>query len=211
MTWENLTADAEALRQTLGFEKWAVLGHSFGGNVALEYALRYPDSLSHLLLMDTGGDTRWVQHNAPEILARRGYSPAAVQAARRFYNGRLAPDEVMPTAMKFFKAYDYRFSYLGLARDLLFEPRPEMQPEAHVFGFSQLLTGWTVMDRLSEIKVPALVLAGRHDFLYPPEHQAILADRLPNAQLELIERAGHNPQMEQTLEVIQAIKGFLSP
>jgi proline iminopeptidase len=50
MTWENLTADADALRQHLGFEKWAVLGHSFGGHVALEYALRYPASLSHLVL-----------------------------------------------------------------------------------------------------------------------------------------------------------------
>ena len=49
MTWENLTADADALRQTLGFDRWAVLGHSFGGNVALEYALRYPQSLSHLI------------------------------------------------------------------------------------------------------------------------------------------------------------------
>ena len=57
MTMENLTADADALRQALGFEKWAVLGHSFGGNVALEYALRYPQSLSHLVLVDTGGDT----------------------------------------------------------------------------------------------------------------------------------------------------------
>jgi len=47
MTWENLTADADALRERLGFERWAVLGHSFGGHVALEYALRYPDSLSH--------------------------------------------------------------------------------------------------------------------------------------------------------------------
>ena len=56
MTWENLTADADALRQKLGFERWAVLGHSFGGHVALEYALRYPDSLSHLVLLDTGGD-----------------------------------------------------------------------------------------------------------------------------------------------------------
>ena len=53
------------------------------------------------------------------------------------------------------------------------------------------------MDRLSEIKAPTLVLAGRYDFLFPPEHQAILADRLPNAQLEIIERAGHNPQMER--------------
>ena len=66
MTLENLTADADALRQTLGFDKWAVLGHSFGGNVALEYALRYPSSLSHLILMDTGGDQWWVNQNAPE-------------------------------------------------------------------------------------------------------------------------------------------------
>ena len=65
MTWENLTADADALRQTLGFEKWAVLGHSFGGTVALEYALRYPESISHLVLMDTGGDQWWVNQNCP--------------------------------------------------------------------------------------------------------------------------------------------------
>jgi proline iminopeptidase len=77
MTWANLTADAEALRQALGFKQWAVLGHSFGGMVALEYALRYPDSLSHLLLMDTCGDARWVQQNAAEVLAKRGYGKKA--------------------------------------------------------------------------------------------------------------------------------------
>ena len=59
MTWDNLTADAEALRLSLGFEQWAVLGHSFGGMVALEYALRYPRSLSKLVLLDTCGDSRW--------------------------------------------------------------------------------------------------------------------------------------------------------
>src|SRR5512136_3020876 len=96
MTWENLTADAEALRQTLGLDKWAVLGHSFGGMVALEYALRYPSSLSHLILMDTCGDARWVQHNAPELLAKRGYSADVVQAARRFFNVQLAPKEFFP-------------------------------------------------------------------------------------------------------------------
>jgi proline iminopeptidase len=52
-------------------------------------------------------------------------------------------------------------------------------------------------------------MAGRHDFLFPPEYQAILADRLPNAKLELIERAGHNPQMERPDEVIQAIRDFM--
>src|SRR5512136_3315416 len=88
MTFENLTADADALRQALGFDKWAVLGHSFGGNVALEYALRYPQSLSHLILMDTCGDIGWAQRNAPEILAKRGFSADAVQAARRFFHGQ---------------------------------------------------------------------------------------------------------------------------
>ncbi len=209
MTWENLTADAEALRQTLGFEKWAVLGHSFGGMVALEYALRYPQSLSHLLLMDTCGDTSWVQHNAPEILAKRGYSATAVQGARRFYNGQLAPGEVFRAALKFASAYYYHFSLLAMARQVIFGPRVKMRPEAQVFGFSQLLTGWTVMDRLSEIKAPTLVLAGRHDFQFPPEHQAILADRLPNAQLELIERAGHNAHMERPAEVIEVVERFM--
>ena len=90
MTWENLTADADALRERLGFDKWAVLGHSFGGKVALEYALRYPDSLSHLILLDTGGDSWWDQENAPRaagqarVLPQEGRARAAlVQRADR--------------------------------------------------------------------------------------------------------------------------------
>jgi pimeloyl-ACP methyl ester carboxylesterase len=211
MTWENLTADAEALRQALGIHRWAVLGHSFGGMVALEYALRFPQSVSHLLLMDTCGDTRWVQQNAPDLLAKRGYSAAAVQAARRFFNGQLAPGEVIPTMMRIASAYYYRLGLLKLAHELVTGFRVKMRPEAVIFGFSQLLKGWTVMDRLGQIEAPTLVLAGRHDFQFPPEHQAILADRLPNAQLELIERAGHNAPMERPGEVIRAIHRFLAP
>ena len=119
MTFENLTADADALRQTLGFDQWAVIGHSFGGNVALEYALRYPQSLSHLVLMNTGGDQWWVKQNAPELLAKRGYSASAVQAARRFYNGQLTPREFLPTVMKFMSAYFYRINLLGMAHEMI--------------------------------------------------------------------------------------------
>ena len=46
----------------------------------------------------------------------------------------------------------------------------------------------------------ALVLAGRDDFQFPPEHQAILADRLPNAELTLIERAEETLDQEQAVE-----------
>src|SRR6266542_3141245 len=100
MTWEKLTADADALRERLGFERWAVLGHSFGGHVALEYGLRYPDRLSHLVLMDTAGDSRWSQQNAPEVLAKRGYSPKRVELARRWLNGEFEPREQFPIFLR---------------------------------------------------------------------------------------------------------------
>src|SRR5512136_3005904 len=128
MTFENLTADADALRQALGFDQWAVLGHSFGGMVALEYALRYPQSLSRLVLMDTGGDQWWANHNAPELLAKRGYSAATVQAARRFYNGQLTPGEFLPIFTKFMTAYYYHNSFLALAKDMALGHMPKTRP-----------------------------------------------------------------------------------
>jgi proline iminopeptidase len=216
MTMENLTADADALRQELGFDRWAVLGHSFGGQVALEYALRYPRSLTHLVLMNTGGDQWWVNHNAMDILAKRGFSAATVDAAHRFYNGHLTPNDYLPTVMKLIGAYSYHSSILyhpsllTIAQKVGLGPPMQMRPEALIFGYGQMLQGWTVMDRLKEIKTPTLVMAGRYDFLFPPEHQAILADRIPNACLELIECAGHNPQIEQKDVTIQIIRSFLS-
>ena len=71
-------------------EGWAVLGHSFGGHVALEYALRYPDRLSHLVLLDTGGDSHWAAERA-RALAERGYSPEKVELVRRWFSGEFAP------------------------------------------------------------------------------------------------------------------------
>ena len=216
MTFENLTADADAIRQELGFDHWAVLGQSFGGNVALEYTLRYPKSLTHLVLLNTGGDQWWVNQNAPEILAKRGFSTKTVDAARRFYNGQITPDEYFSIALELAGAYVYhpsflyRPSLLSLAYKVGLGPPMEMQPEALIFGYGKLLKAWTVMDRLGEINIPTLVAAGRDDFLYPPEHQAILADRIPNAHLELIECAGHNPQLEKPVETIKLVRDFLS-
>jgi proline iminopeptidase len=215
MTWDNLTADADALRQEMGFEKWAVLGHSFGGNVALEYALRYPQNLSHLILMNTGGDAHWANRNAAELLAKRGFKTDVVRAARRFFNGEEPAEEFLPTALKLMNAYSYRAnplyhpSLLALAYRVGLGPPMIIRPEAHIF-FARTYPDWTAMDRLGEIQTPTLVLAGRHDFLFPPESQAILADRLPNAKLELIERAGHNPQMERQAEVVAQLRRFLA-
>lgn len=210
MTWENLTADAEALRQALGFDRWAVLGHSFGGMVALEVALRYPQSVSHLLLLDTCGDIRWAQENAPRVLADRGYSPRTVETARRFFNGQIEPNEMMPALMKLGSAYYHHLTPWQLVETMLSGLRAKVRPEALIFGFGQSLRGWTVMERLGEIKTPTLVLAGRHDFQFPPEHQMALAAGLANAQLALIEHAGHNAHQERSTEVIERIERFMA-
>jgi proline iminopeptidase len=212
MTWENLTADAEALRQKLGFDKWAVLGHSFGGHVALEYALRYPDSLSHLVLLDTGGDSRWSQQNAADLLAKRGYSPEKVELVRRWFNGEFAPKEWFRILMRIGGAYYHQSSILLLAREMIRGGwRVKMRPEALIFAGRHLVRGWTVMDRLGEITVPTLVMAGRDDFVFPPECQLELAAGIPDGRLRIIERAGHSPHVEQPAEVMQAVRDFISP
>jgi proline iminopeptidase len=210
MTWDNLTADADALRERLGFDKWAVLGHSFGGKVALEYALRYPDNLSRLVLLDAGGDSWWEQENGPELLARRGFSRRKVELARRWFNGQIAPWEFFPTAMRLAGAYDPHTSLFAAVRTIFAERHYKARPRAEIFGFGQLMKGWTVMDRLGEIRVPTLVMAGRDDFLFPPEHQGQLAAGIPNARLRIIERAGHNPHDERTDEVMEAVRDFIS-
>lgn len=210
MTMENLTADADALRQALGFEKWAVLGHSFGGNVALEYALRYPQNLSHLLLVNTGGDYRWPSENAPELLAQRGFSPEIVELARRHFNGQIEPNEMFQNLMKLGKAYNPYTGFSQFPHMVIMGLQTKLQPEALIFGETQILKHWTVMDRLGEINVPTLVMAGREDFVYPPEAQEELVAGIPNARLVFIDRAGHNPHDEQPAETIKAVRDFLT-
>ncbi len=209
MTWENLTGDADALRRHLGFDTWAVLGHSFGGMVAMEYTLRYPDRVSHLVLADTAGDAWWVQEQAPQRLAQLGYPPGTVELARRFYNGEIVPGEMTTGMRKFGSAFFHNLSPWLRLRVLPASLRMKLNPEALIHGFGHLLKGWSTMDRLEGITAPTLVLAGSEDFQFPPQHQIGLAAAIPGAHLELIEGAGHNAHWERPKEVIAAVRAFL--
>jgi pimeloyl-ACP methyl ester carboxylesterase len=211
MTFENLTADADALRASLGFERWAVLGHSFGGQVALEYALRYPDRISHLILLDTAADSRWARENAPKVVLERGYGREKAELVRRWFHGEIAPKEMFRILMQLGPIYDPHMSLFGLLREIVLEGRhTKLRPEAFIFAFRTLLREWSVMDRLDAIVPPTLVIAGRDDFIFPPECQQALAAGISGARLRLIERAGHNPHEERTAEVMAAVREFLA-
>jgi proline iminopeptidase len=213
MTWDNLTADADALREALGFERWAVLGHSFGGQVALEYALRHPERVSQLVLLDTGGDARWSRERAPALLERRGFSSRLARMTRRYFTGRQTPPQAVRTLLRLSDAYHHRHGLsllLHTMRDLAAgEWRATFRPETLIHAGRHLLPGWTVMDRLGEIGAPTLVIAGRDDFIFPPEHQAELAGGIPDARLWIVERAGHSPHAERPGETVAAISTFL--
>ena len=211
MTWENLTADPEALREYLGVDRWAVLGHSFGGHVALEYALRHPDRVSHLVLVDTGADSRWARENAPKVLAQRGYSPAQVELVRRWFHGEFTPREYLPIFWRISGAYVAGSGWRFLARELADGGwRSRVRPDALIQSGRHLFDGWSVTDRLGEISVPTLVIAGREDFVFPPECQEELAAGIPRSQLVIVDGAGHSPQDEKRAEVIAALRTFLA-
>ena len=211
MTWENLTADADQLRRQLGFERWMVLGHSFGGHVALEYALRYPDRVSRLVLVDTAAASWWSQEHAPGVLASRGWSPEIVALSRRWFNGEIAPQEMFSILMRLGPAYYHRPSTWLLLRALLEGGwRTKMRPEALIHAGQHLMKGWSVVGRLPQISAPTLVVAGASDFVFPPDAQVELATGIPDARLELIEGAGHEPWAERPDAFFPALRAFLT-
>jgi proline iminopeptidase len=114
-------------------------------------------------------------------------------------------------AMRIMGAYSHHPSWRLTAREEIQGGwRTKFRPQAFIFAGRHLLKGWTVMDRLGEITVPTLVMAGSDDFVFPPECQRELAAGIPHARLQIIDRAGHNPHSEQTAEVMAGVRNFLS-
>jgi pimeloyl-ACP methyl ester carboxylesterase len=134
-----------------------------------------------------------------------------VELVRRWFNGEFTPKEWYRIFLRIGGAYFHNPSLRVMLGEVIRGGwRAKVRPEAQIFAFRHLLKGWTVMDRLGEITVPTLVMAGRDDFVFPPECQRELAAGIPNARLRLIERAGHNPHVEQPIEVMQAVSDFIS-
>jgi proline iminopeptidase len=103
VTHAQLADDAEGLRQHLGFGKVAVLGHSYGGFIALEYALRYPDSVSHLILLDTAPVFDYGEEIIHNAMAK-GATPVMLEAL----TASSANDEAMKSTLKLiFPLYFY--------------------------------------------------------------------------------------------------------
>ena len=75
--------------------------------------------------------------------------------------------------------------------------------------FKKYFKGWNIYGKLPLIKSPVLIIAGEKDFQFPSEYRREMAQRIKNAELQIIEKAGHNSVIEWPDKINALISGFL--
>jgi proline iminopeptidase len=188
--------DAEALRAALGHERILLFGHSFGGFLALEYAVRHPQRVAGLILCATAAtvDLAAVRAAATDTYLRR----AELRPLLRFFARRGAatgrPRRVGPeeTEARLMLLADH-FRLHDAANEPS-EGYPARSPRDPAVAAP-------VPDpppTLQAITAPALVIGGRRDPIIPPERGPLpLHAALPNAELALLEGSGHFPFIDE--------------
>ena len=200
VTHAQLADDAEGLRQHLGFGKVAVLGHSYGGFIALEYALRYPDAVSHLILLDTAPVFNYGEDIMKNAMAK-GATPAMLEAL----TASSSNDEAMKDTLKLILPlyfYQHQPAYDALLADMIVCAALEGQQE-------QMLSTYNMLPYLHEISCPTLLLVGRDDFICPPSQAQLMHARIPHSRLVVFEHSGHFPWIEEPPLFIQTVKAWL--
>src|SRR6266568_4119629 len=193
--------DLRTLCDVLGIERPIVFGASFGGFVALNYALRHPDHPARLVLSSTAAHIRL--ERALAMFERLG-GPEARSVAERFF--------AEPTA-------NHLDEYLRVCGPLYTQrPRPPeilarvtRRPEVSEHFFRGEMMRFDFTQRLSEIRCPVLLLAGELDPIVTIEDAEELAAALPPDRLRFVRfaDAGHMLAAEQPEAVLDLIREFV--
>jgi proline iminopeptidase len=201
ITFEQLCADADALREHLGFEEVAVLGYSFGGFVALEYALRYPERISHLILLDTAPTLDYGEEI--EANARR---KGATQEQLEALDASAEDESESWRLWKLIEPLYFRTFDADLAERVM--GKTVISVEAADAG-DAIIEDWDLTPRLGEISTPTLILVGKDDFVCPPSQAKIMHEGIPNSELAVFENSGHFTHVEEPEAFFDAVQGWL--
>jgi pimeloyl-ACP methyl ester carboxylesterase len=162
-----------------------LMGHSLGGAVAQMVALTNPALIKGLILVGTG--------------SRLKVLPAILEGLLK------DPEATFKTIVQF--AYDDnadpQFLKLG------FEEMVKRPPEVYYGDFSAC-DAFDVSDRLSEIKLPTLMIVGAGDKLTPPKYSEFLAKGIAGSQVKVIPDAGHMVALEQPQAFNHAVMEFMA-
>jgi L-proline amide hydrolase len=201
------------LTRELGIaERYAVVGQSWGGMLAMEYALDHPEGLRAIVVADSPASIPlWVEEanrlradlpqDVQETLTRHEAdgtteSKEYVDAVRVYYDRHLCrvpwPDYVTR-------------SFAQMDEDPTVYHTMNGPSEFHCIGS---LKTWDITDRLPEISTPTLLVSGRYDEATPHIVEQI-HQRIPGAQWQLFEESSHMPHVEEPDAFLETVEAFL--
>lgn len=202
LTMARLCEDADALRRYLGFSKVIVIGHSFGGCIALEYALHYPQSVSGLILIDTSPSFTHGREIVENVCRK---SPGKEVFAGL---GAALPmdDKEMEANFRAILPL-YFYEYDPALADRLFTDT--VWDAAACRQGQKLMDEYDITSSLSEIHSPTIIIAGRDDFICSPSRACIMHRTIPDSDLAIIEKSGHFPYVEQPEEFFSVVLDWI--
>jgi pimeloyl-ACP methyl ester carboxylesterase len=168
----------------LGLQRFVLIGHSMGGAISLEFALRYPGLLAGLVLVGTG--------------AKLGVSP-------RILNGlRENPEQTAELLATWTHAETADPNMLRL-----YVRRLREVPSEIVYDDFAACAVFDCMTDVNRITVPTLILCGEADRMTPVKYSRYLQEQIRGSELVVISGAGHMVMLERPAQVAEAIAGFL--
>lgn len=220
--WDNqysipmLVDDVEGLRQTLGVERISLVGHSFGGLLALEYAAKYPDHVARVVLVSAAGDlpaacharVQWLQDHRPDLWREVTADTSRRQAARTDCDLAFAMRDVKQL-ISYNRAAMFPDTTIGLRLDSIDAAsglRNTGEQQHALISHGLYTYRFSAPDKLT---MPVLILGGQYDAAIGLDQQKRLAAALPKARLEIYERAGHFLYIDQPARFAGDVTTFL--
>ena len=212
-TVELFLEELATIRAELGLDRIHLFGLSWGGMLAMEYALRRPPGLESLVLASAPASMKPWMAEADRL---RRMLPADVQEtlSRHEADGSTGSPEYQEAMLVFYERHVCRRKpwpepVRRSVEQLMANPEVYLTmngpSEFHVTG---TLRSWSVAGRLGEISVPTLVTCGRYDEC-TPEMSAAIAGAIPGAELVIFEESAHFAQAEEPERYRQVVARFL--
>jgi L-proline amide hydrolase len=213
-TVETFVDEVNAVREHLSLDRVHVLGQSWGGMLAMEYALTAPEGLASIIVADSPSSMKlWVE----EANRLRADLPPDVERTLRLHEANeTTSDPAYQTAMEeFYRRHVCRLDPMpdcfartsaALASDGYVYNLMNGPSEFHCIG---TLKEWDITGRLHEIRTPTLLLSGRFDEATPTIVGEI-HDRIAGSEWIVFENSSHTPHLEEPTAFNAAVRGFMA-
>jgi proline iminopeptidase len=192
--------DIEKVRQHLELERFIILGHSGHGYMALEYAKKYPQSVSRVILIGMGPDQSALSHQEAEQYLQDSVCPERKKALEE--DLKKLPAEIAASPESRFITFCIRLGARSWY-DFHFDSTPlwkgvsvNMPVFDHLWG--DVFAKIDITRGLKDLKVPVFLALGRYDYLVaPPSSWNPIRRQFFDLTVRVFERSGHTPQFEE--------------